>query len=75
MATGEIKLNGSTFYQKVQKLIQTWNKVILRLRPQVTQDGDRDGWTAISGGGHPHFEFASNTYARTFSWTLTSKDY
>ncbi len=28
----EIKLNGSTFYQKVQKMVQTWNQVILNLR-------------------------------------------
>lgn len=26
----EIKLNGNTFYKKVQKLLKTWNQVILR---------------------------------------------
>lgn len=27
----EIKLNGNTFYKKVQKLLRTWNQVILGL--------------------------------------------
>ena len=30
----QIVLDGQTFYQKIQKIVGTWNQVILRLRPQ-----------------------------------------
>jgi hypothetical protein len=41
MSASEIKLNGETFYKKVQKIVKTWNQVILEDPSLKVQYGGR----------------------------------